>query len=442
MIDHPTPAELEAFVWDRGPAGGARKVMVHLVECEACLATVAPHLLAIFGRGEPPARVLSSQEDAAYEGALDRAFATTVQQARQLQEERKREALALFVGADPDVLPEIPPHLRGIPAVEALLELSSLSRHEAPERMLRLAEWACFFAENASLPDLDAAHLADFRCKVLIELGNAFRVTDDLDQAKYVLGRATVMFLDGTRNDLLSARLMDVHASLFGALRLFDLAGNALDFVFTVHSRHGDKHKAGRSLISRGIYLGYQGEAERAIHLIQQGLKLIDKDRDHGLVFLALHNQARLLMDCGRLRDALKMIFEIRSRHLDPGGRINELKVRWVEGQIYASLGKLDHAKRALQSVKEGFDETCLPYKAALAGLELGAVLLRQGDREGSRAEVLPAAEVFLALKIHRETLATLLLLRDKAQRDQVDAALLDYVIRLLRRAEETAGEE
>lgn len=441
MIDHPTPAELEAFVWDRGPAGGDRKIMVHLVHCEACLAAVAPHLRAILGRGEPPPRVLSPQEDAAYEGALDRAFAEVVQQARQLREERKREAIALFANANPDALPEIPDHLRGIPAIEGLLELSSSFRHEDPERMVRLAELACFFAQKVPLPELDPAHLADFQCKALIELGNAYRVADNLDEAQYILGSATVLLLDGTQKELLYARLMDVQASLFGALRRFDVAGNALDFVFGVYLGHGDEHQAGRALIKRGIYLGYQGDAEGAVHLLQQGLELIDKDRDPGLVFLALHNQARLLMDCGRLQDALKMIFEIRSRHLDPGGRINALKVRWVEGQIYAAQGDLDRARRALQSVKEGFAEINLPYKAALAALELAAVLLRQGDREGSRAEVLPAAEVFLALKIRRETLATVLLLKERTQRDQLDAALLDYVIHLLRRAEET-GEE
>jgi tetratricopeptide (TPR) repeat protein len=442
LIDHPTPAELEAFVWDRGPAGGDRKIMVHLIHCKVCLAAVAPHLRAILGQGEPPPRVLSPQEDAAYDRALDRAFSETVQQAQQLREERKREAIALFANADPDALPEIPDHLRGIPAIEGLLELSSSLRHEDPERMVRFAELACFFAQKVPLPELDTAHLADFQCKVLIELGNAYRVADNLDEAQYALGNATVLLLDGTQNKLLYARLMDVQASLFGALRRFDMAGSALDFVFTVHSRRGDQHKAGRALISRGVYTGYQGDAEGAVHLLQQGFDLIDKDRDPGLVFLALHNQARFLMDCGRLKDALKMIFEIRSRHLDPGGRINELKVRWVEGQIYAALGYLDRARRALQSVKEGFAEIKLPYKAALASLELAAVLLRQGDREGSRAEVLPAAEVFLALKIQREALATVLLLKERAQRDQVDAVLLDYVIRLLRREEETAGEE
>ncbi len=441
MFDHPTPEELEAFVWDRGPAGGSRRIIIHLAYCDACLAIAVPHLRAIFGQDEPPPRVLSSQEDAAYEGALDRAFAAAVQQAQQLQKERKQEALALFANEDPDVLPEIPPHLRGIPAIEALLELSSSLRHEDPERMLRLAEWAWFYAEKAPIPELDAIHRADLQCRVLIELGNAYRVVDNLDQAEYVLGHATILFLNGTQNEFLEARLMDIQASYYGDSRHFDLAGNALDFVFTVYMKHGDKHQAGRALLKRGIYLGYQGNAEGAVRLLQRGLGLIDKDRDPGLVFQALHNQARFLMDCGRLQDALMMIFEIRSRHLDPGGRINELKVRWVEGQIYAAQRELDRAKRALLSVKEGFAEINLPYKAALAALELAAVLLRQGDREGSRAEVLPAAEVFLALKIRRETLATVLLLKENAQRDQVDAALLDYVIHLLRRAEET-GEE
>lgn len=442
MFDHPTPEELEAFVWDRRAAGDSRKIIVHLAYCDACLAIAAPHVRAIFGQGEPPPRVLSPQEDAAYEGALDRAFAVAAQKGRHLQEERKREALILFADKDPDALPEIAPHLRGIPAIEALLELSSSLRHEDPERMIRLAEWAWFFAKKVPLPELDAVQLADLQCKVLTELGNAYRVADNLDEAQNVLSQATVAFLNGTQNGFLSARFMDVYASLWGALRRFNLAGNALDFVFAVQMGYGDSHQAGRALIKKGIYLGYQGETERAIQVIQRGLNLADKGRDPGLTFSALHNQAWLLVDCGRARDAQVALFKLRGLGLSPSGHVNELKVRWLEGHIYSGLGKLDQAKKALQDVKEGFEEIRLPYKAALAALELAAVLLRQGDREGSRAEVLPAADVFLALRIHREALATVLLLKDRAQRYQVDAVLLDYVIRLLHRAEETAGEE
>lgn len=115
MFDHPTPAELEAFVWDRGPAGGDRRIVVHLAFCDACLAIVTPHVRAIFGRGEPPPRVLSPEEEAEYEDAMDRVFTNVIQQARQLQEERKREAVDLFTDVDPDDLPEILPTSGGPP---------------------------------------------------------------------------------------------------------------------------------------------------------------------------------------------------------------------------------------------------------------------------------------------------------------------------------------
>lgn len=443
MIDHPTPAELEAFVWDRGPAGASREVAAHLIRCEACLALAMPHLLAIFGKAEPLEVVVSPEEDAEYDAAIDRAFAAPLQGSRQLQEKRKREAVALLAAAagDTDIFPEIPARLRGIPLVEALLELSRSLRHEDPERMVQLAEWAWLFAEKGELPGFSPEQRADFQCKVLIELGNAYRVADDLDEASYTLGHATLKFLDGTKDEILEARLLDVYASFCGAGRQFDTAEAALRWVVEAHLANGDEHRAGRALIKKGIYTGYQGDAEKAVQLILQGLELAG-DQDPGLVFLALHNQARLLLDGDRPQEALRVIFEIRSRGLKPGGWISELKVRWLEGQIYVGLGNLDRAVRALRTVKEGFEKAKLGYKAALAGLELGAVLLRQGNTDGAIEEVGLALAVFSVLKIKREAMASILLLKRSLEQRKLDAALLDYVINLLRRAEDTLDGE
>lgn len=442
LVDHPTLAELEACVWDPKARGADRRIILHVVECAVCFAVALPHLQAMFCAADPPPRDLSPRENDAYEAAMSGAFAMALEQAPLIREQRKLRVLALLAGCDPDNLPYIPAELRGIPLIEALLELSASFRHESPERMIRFAEWAWLHTDKAPLYELAGEHLADLRCKVLIELGNAYRVADNLSEAKNVLGSATAEFLAGTRDELLQARLMDVQASLFGSLRQFGPAGSALDFVYQVHMQHGNLLQAGRALLKKGIYLGYEGRPQRAVQLLQEGLTLIGKGGDPDLIFLALHNQARLLVDCGRLRDAMKVIFEIRCMRLEPRGRINTLKVRWLEGQIYAALGKFDQAEMGLTVVKEGFLEADLPYKAALVGLELGAVLLRQGKTEECRAEVLPAADIFLALRIHRETLAVVLLLKNKAEREQLDASLLDYVIDLLRRAEEMAGEE
>ena len=78
--------------------------------------------------------------------------------------------------------------------------------------------------------------------------------------------------------------------------------------------------------------------------------------------------------------------------------------------------------------VKQGFAEARLVYKAALTGLELGAVLLRLEKPEAAAEEILSAADIFMSLGIGREASASVLLLRRAAEQRIVDAALIDYV--------------
>ncbi|HEX9944690.1 MAG TPA: hypothetical protein VGG03_21985 [Thermoanaerobaculia bacterium] len=440
MTDHPTPAELEGFVWNRISPGRAGEVISHLVRgCAQCRAAVAPHLKGLFGLGEPPPRVLTPQEDAAYDAALDRAFAAVLDRAGRLREERKREALALLESSEPETVPEIPPHLQGIPLFEALLERSWSLRHENPREMVGYAQWAQKLADRLDPAGLDPRRLKDLQCRAWIELGNAYRVADDLAEAEVALGEAVKLYVEGTRDEFLAARLFTVQASLLGANRRFDLAETALDLVFTLHQRHGNKHLAGRALIMKAIFTGYHGDPQKAVRLIGEGLALVDEEQDPQLVFSAIQSQARFLVDCGCFRDARVVLFKLKARGLATGGRINELKIRWLEGQINAGLGELDRAGRALLEVKQGFEEAHLGYKAALAGLELGAVLLRQGKSEQAKREVLAAADVFIALKVQREARASVLLLRKAFERRLADAVLLDYVIGLLRRVEEAA---
>ncbi|HKI05161.1 MAG TPA: hypothetical protein VKK31_24490 [Thermoanaerobaculia bacterium] len=436
MYDHPTPAELEAFVWNRMPAGRSHEIVLHLLlGCEPCRAVLTPHLEGMLGLADPPERVLTAAEDTAYDAALDRAFATASRRAEELRE-KGTGAAALLVAAGPEGFPEMPEHLRTVPVFEALLERSWSLRHENPEEMVRLANWARFLADKLDPETLGTEAVNDLRCRAWIELGNAHRVADDLAEAETALSRAADLFVLGSRDELLSARLFDVQASLYSDSRRFDLAETALDFVFAIHRRRGDTHLAGRALISKGTFVGYRGEAEEAIDLLQQGLDLVDGDREPRLVLAAIHNQARLLVDSGRHREARMTLWKLKARGIDLGGQINELKVRWLEAQINVGMGELDRAEQALFEVKQGFEEGALGYKAALAGLELGAVLLRQGKTRDSIREVLAAADVFIALGISREAGASLLLLRKTFELNMADMVLLEYVIGLLRRAE------
>jgi hypothetical protein len=437
--DHPTQAELEGLAWNRVSAGRAHAIVAHIVRgCPQCRASLSPHFAGLLGLADPPAPEREARAEKEYDLSVGRAFVTVLARARELREAKGREAAAPLATSSGAELSEAGAEnaLQGVPAFESLLQRSWALRHESPLEMVRLARQARDLAESFASEELGATALANLQCRAWVELANANRVADDLAAGERALGRATELFLQGTQDEELAARLFSVQASLLGDCRRFSLADTALDLVLSIHRRRGDDHQTGRALVKKGIFAGYQGKSEEAVLLIEEGLTLLDEKREPRLVHLALHNQARLLLDAGQLREARIALWKAKARGLDPGGQVNELKVRWLEGQINAALNELERAEAALSEVKEGFEEAGLIYKAALVGLELGAVLLRQERPEPAAREILTAADIFMALGIGREASASVLLLRHAAEQRIVDSGLIEYVAGLLRRAE------
>jgi tetratricopeptide (TPR) repeat protein len=433
--DHPTATELDGFAWNRTPTARTRAIVTHLMRgCASCRAAVAPHFAALLGLAPPPELTLSAQEDAEYDAVIDRVFTNVLVRARELRDGRPPAPLAASADAGVEALPEVsrPPE---VPQFEALLKQSWALRNENPAEMMRLAEEARDLAESLG-STLGAAAAADLRCRAWIELGNAHRVTDNFSAAERALGRATEFYLEGSQDEILAARLFSIQASTLGDCRRFDLAETALDLVFTIHRRRGDDHEAGRALLKKGIYAGYRGNTDQALQLMDQGLSLLDEDREPALVYTALHNKARFLLDSGQLREARMALWKAKARGLDSGGQVFRLRTRWLEGQINAALGESDRAEAAFREVQAGFQEVRLIYKAALVGLELGALLLRQTRTEAAAREILASADTFMALGIGREASASVLLLRGAAEQRIVDAGLIEYVADQLRLSE------
>lgn len=441
MDEHLTPAELESLAWGQISAERARSLIAHLLGgCEPCRAALAPRLRVLFRRGEESRVALSPEVDAAYDLAIDRAFAAAIQREAVLEKvallEGKEAALAWLNEAGVEALPDAPPHIDGFSLIEALLEKSWTLRYESPVEMVRLATTASALAGKLSPERYDIRRIEKLRFRSWTELGNAYRVADQLEKAVAALDEAARYVFRASGDGLPAARYFTVLASLFGDRRMFELAGAALDIAHLSYRQYGDNHLAGRALIKKGIYKGYAGEPEEAIRLIREGVGLVQEERDPDLLFLALHNQVHLLLECGRYRDARFALWDLRKRKPRSGGRINEVKVRWLEGQIYAASGDLEHAEWVLLQVRDEFAAADLPYKAALAGLELGSVRLRQGRFDDSREVVLEAADVFVALGIRREALMAVALLRKAFETRVATVALIEYVTEFLRRAE------
>lgn len=421
MEDHPAPESLQELVQGGLDRERARAVVAHLVQgCGRCLAVVVSHYQALVGltrTGQP----LTPEQDAAYDAAIDRAFATV------------RSCVShagLADGAAGGVR-------RDGALLEALLEGSRAARHQDPDRMIRLAEEATRVAASLDPDHQTPRQIADAECRAWAELGNAHRVADNLAAAEDALGRAAELFTRGTGDEGLQARLFDLLASFYGARRRFEMARTALEVALGIYQRQGNRQLAGRALLKMGTYTGYAGRPEEAIRLTREGLALLDEERDPGLVFVAVHNLARWLTDCGQFREARKLLWQNRTRHQHAGGALNLLKIRWLEGEINAGLGELERAAIAFQAVRDGFAEAGLHYTAAVASLDLATVWLRQGREAEAHRLALDAARVFLALGIHREALGAVLILQQALEVSQAGAALLESVARFLRRAED-----
>jgi tetratricopeptide (TPR) repeat protein len=465
--EHPTPAELEAFFFGELPADRLRVIVLHLIRgCEACQNRLKPFHQAMTGNGGDP----TSDEEAAYEIAIDRAFEAVADKQRQAA----AATLSLLTPGELEEIrmPSVP--LDDLALFETFLQRSWALRHEDPSRMVQFAQFAVFIATNLNPLLYGGRRVLDLQCRAWTELGNAHRVADDLKQAEAGLERAIGLFVRGSRNPLLGARLYDVYASLCADLRRFDLALEAIDTVYAFHLERSDTHLAGRALISQGIYTGHKGEHEKAVRLLERGLSMIDDRREPGLVFTALHNQICFLVESGRFAEGWELLD--RSRGELSSGRVSQIKMRWLEGRLLQGLGDLaaaeaallearrefeetglgynaalvsadlaalrlsrgsvTEAEAALLEAKQGFEEVGLGYSAALVALDLAALRLRRGRTLAAERTALEAVEVFRALEVHREAQAAVHRLESALRTGGATASLLESVSDFLRRAE------
>jgi tetratricopeptide (TPR) repeat protein len=375
--------------------------------------------------------------DQAYDVVIHRAFEKVRGAAQQARVERARVAklLKLLEQGGWSAMPVITKGWE-IPLIEALLERSWALRHNDPAQMLDFAELAKLTCRRLEAGMRDDRQLADLRCRVWLGLGNAYRVVENLDAAEDAFGHAMNHYLLGTQDGLLLARFLDLRSSLYRARRQLGAAREYLDLVYRLYRRNGQRHLAGRALIKAGILAGHAGSPKKALGLIERGLSMVDEKQAEDLVFTAIHNQLWLLVDCGRVEEARRLLFVNRFRYDAAGGDLTRIKLRWLEARIDAGLGKIGRAEEGFRAVRADFERLDLGYDAALATLDLAAAVLRLGQFGEARDLVGEAAEVFKALRIEREALAAVVFLRESFELRRTTLEFLEEVTAFLRRAQ------
>lgn len=426
MKDHLTSEEISAFVRGELAPERTRVLIQHVIRgCPTCCATSAP----ILGLGQPG----PSPDE--YDAAVDRAYKTARRFAR-TREREARKARRIAVEIQERGLEALGTLKKSEPAlVEALLTRSWSLRHEDPVKMAEFARLATLAARDLDAVALGPQRVSDIKCRAHAELGNALRVNELFDEAQTAFHRAYNHYRQGSQDPLLLARWLDFQSSFYRARRRFKAARNCLLLAYTIYIRQGHQHLAGRAILSMGIFTGYAGEPEKALGLLSEGLSLIDETLDPELAFTGIHNQIWFLADCGRFDQAERLLFQNRGRY-EGQGKLNRLRMRWMEGRIDTGLGRHERAAAIFAEVKAGFDEANLGFPAALASLDQALALMRRGRTSDAREIAMDAAESFRGLGVEREMLTAILFLREAFRLGVAQVSLLEDVIAFLRRAE------
>jgi tetratricopeptide (TPR) repeat protein len=326
--------------------------------------------------------------------------------------------------------------LHGWPLCEALLRKSYEARFSDPKRMLKLAQSAATMAQSLSLEKYPwPGFLSDLRARAFTELGNAYRVNDHFPEADAAFGQAMeILQEEGIGDPLVHSRVLDLLASLRTAQRRLDQANSLLEEVYHLYIEAGEPHLAGRALISKGTNTFYQGNPREAVTLLRKGQGMLVPGRDPLLQSSTQLNIIDALAEAGEYRQASRRLLQSGLREAFAAEPLNLLKLRWVEGKVHAGLGRLGRAERAFREVREEYLVREQVYDAAIVGLELAAVWLRQGKVAPVRKLAEEMYEAFEDLGVRWEADKALYFLREACRQQLVTVSMVERLRTFLER--------
>ncbi len=379
-MEHLTDRDLKGFLEDRLSPKVRRRVVRHLVSrCEECPSRLRDLI--------PPNRLRSTslpEDEDVYGGCIDRAFAAVRPLTAGWDKERERKARSVELvrakGWGNLTTSERRNFGAGWARVEMLLELSFEMRFRSRQLMLQFALSAQRAADRlrptVAFPE---TLLFDLRARTAAEVANAERVNERFFQAEAAIEKAWLSLEQGTGDLMVSARITEVEASLLKDHRRLVEAEALLDQARRAYLKLGERHQAGRVLMTRGICRALTGQPAQAVPFLREAVELLDGSSDPQLLAAAHHNLLDALVDAGELTEASRLLLESGLRRTFADDPLNLLRIRWVEGKILAGRDRFKEAERVFTEVRDGFRAQELEFVAAVAGLDLAKLLLRQG---------------------------------------------------------------
>jgi tetratricopeptide (TPR) repeat protein len=275
----------------------------------------------------------------------------------------------------------------------------------------------------------------DLRARAYAYLGNALRVTGELNAADYAFLRAEEnLGSSGTGNTRIEAEVLSLRASLRLDQRRFAEARQNVDRALLLYRQAQDFAGIATALLKKVKLVKAEGDIEASIQLLQEGLVEIEAAKQPRLHAYALQSLLASLTLAGRHQEATSFVPAVRNLFQETAEPLDWLRLRWTEASIAQGLGRAAEAEAAYREVQGKFLDLRKGYDAALVSLDLAALLAEQGRTEelkGLAAEILP---VFESREIHREAMISLLLFQQACVEEKATLELIRQIAAALRR--------
>jgi tetratricopeptide (TPR) repeat protein len=303
-----------------------------------------------------------------------------------------------------------------------------------PVAAVELARLAVEISGRLDVERYGRGLVEDTQAMAWANLGNAYRVTSDLRRAEEALDRAEMHLERSGGEAYTEAQILSFRASLRSSQLRFREAAKLLDRVLAIYREAKDRHLEGKTLIKKGLFLGYDGQFSRSIRLLRQGLARIDATEEPRLLISAQHNLVGFLNDSGEPDEALDILRKTRRLYQDLGEPSHRARLSWLEGRIIRDLGRLEEAEAALEEARDFFVQHEIGLDAARVLLDLATVHAQRGNAAELKrlgAEMVP---IFTSRDLHPEALAALALFQKAVEAERVDRTLLDQIAARLQR--------
>ena len=265
-------------------------------------------------------------------------------------------------------------------------------------------------------------------------LGNARRVHGDLPGADDAFVRARELWADEDDGlELLDAsRVLDLEASLRCAQRRLP---EALDLLNRALAAAPGPASAARILIIKAKALEESANYEEALCTLRQAEPLANLAADQHLSFALRFNLLVNLVYSARATEAEAGLPEVRALAHKVGNALDLLRLRCLEGEIAAGLGRFDEAVATLMSARGEFASRRIAFDTALVSLKLAEIYAAQGNSEMVKALARQMAPVFQDQGVHGEAKKALAFFRRAAEQEVVTVQVARRLAAFLHKA-------